>query len=132
MAVRQGSIRLFEFGVGLHSMAHGQHGLVIQIQLGCQFSGRLTLANAPHEENDLLGRPLTALKDCARVQVVNRSAMFTTLNVQGAGLGSPKLSRLFYASLALGAFQPFGMKMLQDPLRAIFFIKQFCDRKFHA
>jgi hypothetical protein len=94
----------------------GQHGFVVQIQLGYQFSRRLTLANASHdshEENDLLGRPLTALKDSARVQVVNRSAMFTTLNVQGAGLCSPKLSRLFYVSFALGAFQPLWMKMLK-------------------
>jgi hypothetical protein len=75
MAVGESGIRLFQFGVSLHSMAHGQHGLVVQIQLGCQFFRRLTLANAPHEENDLLGCPLTALKDCACVQVVNRSAL---------------------------------------------------------
>ena len=92
MAVRESRIRLCKFGVGLHSMAHGQHRLVVQIQLGCQFSGRLALAHASHEKHDLLGRPLAALKEGARVQVVNRSALFTTLNVQSATLGSPKLS----------------------------------------
>jgi len=60
------------------------------------------------------------------------SAMFTPLNVQGAGVCSPKLSRLFYASFALGAFQPLWMKMLKDPLGAIFFFKKFCNWKFHA
>jgi hypothetical protein len=131
MAVGKRTIRLFEFSVGLHAMAHGQDGLIIQIQLACQFSRRLALANASHEENDLLGRPLTALKDCARVQVVNRSAMFTTLNVQGTDLGSPKLSGLFYALFTFGTFQSLWMKMLKYPRGAIFFIEQFCDWKFH-
>ena len=67
MAVGESGIRLFEFGLGLHSMAHGQDSLVIQFQLRRQFSRRLTLANTSQEQNNLLGRPLTALKDCARV-----------------------------------------------------------------
>jgi len=92
MAVGESGIRLFEFSVGLHPMAHGQHGFVIQIQLGCQFSRRFTLAYASHEQHHLLGRPLTALKDGPRVQVVDRSTIFTPLNVQSAGSRAPKPS----------------------------------------
>ena len=83
---------LFEFGVGLHSMAHGQHSFVIQFQLGGQFAGGLAFANAAQQQDDLHGRPLTALKDCSCVQVVNRSAMFTPMYFQLAGLSAPKLS----------------------------------------
>lgn len=132
MTVGESGIRLFKFCVGLHAMAHGQYGFVIQFQFGSQFSRRLALANAAHQEHDLPGRPLTALKDCARVQVVNRSTMFTTLNVQCAGLCSPKLSGLFYVSFALGTVQSLWMKVLKYPLGAFFFIEQFCDWKFHA
>ena len=85
-------MRLFEFGVGLHSMAHGQHSFVIQFQFGGEFSAGLAFANASHQQDDLPWRPLTALKDCAGVQVVNRSAMLTTLNFQLAGLSASKLS----------------------------------------
>ena len=123
---------LFEFGVGLYSMTHGQHSFVIQFQFGGEFSGGLAFANASHQQDNLPGRPLTALKDCSGIQVVNRSAMFTTLNFQFAGLSAPKLSGLFYASLALGTLQSLWMKMLEYPLSAIFMVKQFCDWKFHA
>ena len=92
MAVGEGRIRLFEFGVSLYSMTHGQHGLIIQFQLCRQFSRGFAFTYASHEENDLAGRPLTALKDCARVQIVNRSTRSTPLNVQIARLCSPKLS----------------------------------------
>jgi hypothetical protein len=46
MAVGEGCGRLFEFGIGVYSMAHGQHGFVIQFQFGGEFSGALAFANA--------------------------------------------------------------------------------------
>jgi hypothetical protein len=49
MAVGEGGHRLFEFSVGLHPMAHGQHGFVIQFQLGGEFSAGLAFANASHQ-----------------------------------------------------------------------------------
>ena len=85
-------MRLFEFRIGLHSVAHGQHGFVIQFQLGGEFSGGLAFANASHQQDDLHWCPLTALKDCSCVQVINRSAMFTPMHFQLAGLSTPKLS----------------------------------------
>lgn len=92
MNIRERACRLFEFGVGLHSMAHGQHSFVIQFQFRGEFSAGLTFANASHQQDDLHGRPLTALKNGSCVQVVNRSAMFTTIYFQVAGLSAPKLS----------------------------------------
>ena len=92
MTIGEGRIRLFEFGVGLHSMTHGQHRFVIQFPLGGKFSGGLAFANAAHQQDDLHWRPLTALKDCFGVQVINRSAMFTPIHFQLAGLSAPKLS----------------------------------------
>ena len=97
MAVGEDGSRLFEFGVGLHPMAHGQHGFVIQFQFGGQFSCGLAFANASHQQDDLSGRPLAALKDCTRIEVVNCSAPFTTMDLQFAGLGVSELSCLFYA-----------------------------------
>jgi hypothetical protein len=73
-------------------MAHGQHGFVIQFQFGCQLSGGLAFANASHQQDHLRGHPLAALKHCACVQVVNRSTIFTTVDFQLAGSGTPKLS----------------------------------------
>lgn len=92
MTVGEGGSRLFEFGVGLHSMAHGQHRFVIQLQFGCQFACGLAFANAAQQQHHLPGRPLATLKDCPSVQVVNRSARLTPINFQCAGLGVPELS----------------------------------------
>jgi len=61
-------------------MAHGQHRLVVQFQLGGEFSGGFAFANASHQQDNLHGRPLTALKDGSCIQVVNRSALFTTMH----------------------------------------------------
>jgi hypothetical protein len=49
------------------------------------------------------------------------------MNFQFAGLGVPELSGLIYTSLALGTLESFWMKTRQDPLSAIFMVKQFCD-----
>ena len=85
MAVGECASRLFEFCVGLHSMAHGQHRFVVQLQFGGQFSRGLAFTNASHQQDNLHRRPLATLKNRTRVQVVNRSAIFTTLNFQFAG-----------------------------------------------
>ena len=103
-------------------MTHGQDRFVIQIQLCGQFSRRLTFANASQQQDNLHGRPLAPLKHGARVQVVDRSTRFTTMNFQFAGLGLPKLSRLFQAFLTLGTVESFWMKMLEYPLNAVFII----------
>jgi integrase len=39
---------------------------------------------------------------------------------------------MFYALFALGTFQSLWMKMLKEPHGTIFFVKEFCDWKFHA
>jgi len=132
MAVREGGLRLFEFGVDLHPMAHGQHSFVIQFQFRGQFSCGLAFANASHEQHDLSGRPLTALKDRASVQIVNRSTMVATIDNQFAGLSMPERSGLFYASLTLGTLESLWMKMLENPRSTIFMVEKFCDWKFHA
>ena len=123
MAVGESAIRLFEFGVGLYSMTHGQHGLIIQFQLCRKFSRGFAFAYASHEENDLARPPLTALKDCASVQIVNCAAMLTAMYFEFAGLGAPKPSGLLQTCLALGTFQSRWMEMFENPLCAIFWVK---------
>ena len=68
------------------------HRFVIQFQLSGEFSSSFAFANASHQQDGLHRRPLTALKDGSGVQVVNRSAIFTTMYFQFAGLSAPKLS----------------------------------------
>jgi len=132
MAVGEYGSRLFQFGIALHSMTHGQHGFVIQFQLCDQFSCRFAFANTSPQQDNLLRSPLATLKKRSGVQVVVCSAMFTSMNFQLAGLGMPELSSLFYASLALRALEPFWMKMLEEPRSSIFIVSQFLDWNFHA
>jgi hypothetical protein len=49
MTIGEGGSWLFEFCVGLHPMAHGQHRFVIQFQFGGQFPCGLAFANASHQ-----------------------------------------------------------------------------------
>lgn len=123
MAVGECGAWLFEFGVGLHAVTHGQHGFVIQFQLGSQLPCGLTFTNTSHQQDHLPGRPLAALKDSPSVQIVNRPAAFTTMYFQLTGSGTPKLSRLLDASLAFRTFESSWMKMLEEPLSATFMIK---------
>jgi hypothetical protein len=122
MAVGECGRRLFEFGIGLHSMTQGQHRFIIQFQLSSKFSGSLAFTDATHQQDDLHGRLLTALKYCASVEIVNRPALLATMNFQFAGLGLSKLSCLFQTFLTLGTFESLWMKMLAYPLHAVFIV----------
>ena len=49
MAIGKGCGGLFAFGLGLHLVAQGQHGFVIQFKFRGQFPGGLAFANTAQE-----------------------------------------------------------------------------------
>ena len=132
MTVRESGVGLLQFCVGLHLMAHVQYGFVAQMQFGGQCLGRFTFADPSHQQYNLHGRPLTALKDRTSVQVVNPITLLTTIDFQLASSRAPELSRMIYSLLAFGTLKTLWMKVPEDPFSAAFVLKKFCDWKFHA
>lgn len=107
MAVGEWRVRLFSLGVGLHLVAHVQHGLVIQFQLGCQFPCGLAFADASHKHHDLPGCPAASFKYRASVQIVDRVTPTATIDNQFTIVSVSKLAGLAHWPAAVWTLQAF-------------------------
>lgn len=123
MAVGEGRARLFLLGVGLHFVAHVQHGLVILFQFSGHFSCRLAFAEAAHKHHDLPGRPSASFKCRVGVQIVDRVAPTATIDNQFAVVRASKLAGLGHWSTAVWTPQAFWMKIFEKPVYASFVIE---------
>ena len=110
-------------GIGLNFAAHIQHGLATDPNFPGNFGTGVAFDHPPQQQHHLGRTKISPFKDRSAIKIVDPLARDTAVDRQLASFGLAKLAGLVQTLTAMGAFQPFGMKVFEQPLTAQFIIK---------
>jgi hypothetical protein len=110
------------FRIGLNFLADLMHRGSTDPNFSGNFGRGLTFSHPPQQQYRLGRTKVPPFKDGPAVKIVNPLAQGTAVDGQVAGLSLPKLSSLAQVCPTVGTFQPFWVKVFQEPLATEFII----------